>query len=74
MTYLISGALYDMTQSYDPGFWVTGAIIAVSGAMLYFIPCVQRWQENRSGVSRHDYDMGRIVGENRLSEEEDNLA
>ena len=36
------GALHDATSSYDPGFYVAGSMVAVSGAMLFFIPCVRR--------------------------------
>jgi len=28
--------------SYDPGFYVAGTMIALSGLMLFFIPCIQR--------------------------------
>ncbi|KAF0303934.1 Monocarboxylate transporter 5 [Amphibalanus amphitrite] len=54
----IAGALYDATNSYDPGFYVAGTMVAVSGAMLFFIPCVRRCAGNsevrrqRSGGSR----------------------
>jgi len=61
----IAGGFYDLTDSYDPGFWITGVIIAISGLMLFFIPCVQRWQEKKRGVSQHDYDMGRHMNDNR---------
>lgn len=37
----ITGWLYDYTGSYDPGFYVSGGMIAFSGLMLFFIPCVQ---------------------------------
>lgn len=43
----ITGWLYDYTGSYDPGFSVSGAMIAVSGLMLFFIPCVQRLQQRK---------------------------
>lgn len=38
----ITGWLHDYTGSYDPGFYVSGAMIAFSGLMLFFIPCVQQ--------------------------------
>ncbi|XP_037075112.1 monocarboxylate transporter 12-B-like isoform X2 [Pollicipes pollicipes] len=38
----IAGGLFDATQSYDPGFYVAGAMVAISGVMLFFIPCVRR--------------------------------
>ena len=34
------GWLYDMTNSYDPGFHLAGAAIAISGLMLFAIPSV----------------------------------
>lgn len=40
MSYL--GRLKDVTGSYDPGFYVAGFMIAISGLMLFFIPCLQR--------------------------------
>ncbi|XP_055939891.1 monocarboxylate transporter 14-like [Argiope bruennichi] len=43
----ITGWLYDFTGSYDPGFYASGTMIAISGLMLFFIPCVQRLLEER---------------------------
>ncbi|XP_023233486.1 monocarboxylate transporter 12-like isoform X1 [Centruroides sculpturatus] len=37
----ITGWLYDGTGSYDPGFYVSGFMIALSGIMLFFIPCIK---------------------------------
>ncbi|CAN7997690.1 unnamed protein product, partial [Ixodes hexagonus] len=37
----MTGWLYDFTGSYDPGFFVSGAMIALGGIMLFLIPCVQ---------------------------------
>ncbi|XP_035212567.1 monocarboxylate transporter 12-like [Stegodyphus dumicola] len=47
----ITGWLYDYTRSYDPGFYVSGFMMAFSGFMLFFIPCVQRisGRKNRKG-------------------------
>ncbi|XP_015607738.1 monocarboxylate transporter 12 [Cephus cinctus] len=38
----IAGWLYDGLKSYDPGFYVAGSMIAISGLMLFFIPMIQR--------------------------------
>lgn len=38
---LFPGWLYDYTGSYDPGFLVSGAMIALGGVMLFVIPCAQ---------------------------------
>ncbi|XP_074112661.1 monocarboxylate transporter 14-like [Cotesia typhae] len=38
----IAGWLYDALGSYDPGFFVGGAMIAISGLILFFIPPMQR--------------------------------
>lgn len=43
----ITGWLYDFTGSYDPGFYASGIMIAISGLMLFFIPCVERQLENK---------------------------
>ncbi|KAM7302991.1 hypothetical protein ISCGN_018499 [Ixodes scapularis] len=37
----MTGWLYDYTGSYDPGFFISGAMIALGGIMLFFIPCAQ---------------------------------
>lgn len=37
----MTGWLYDYTGSYDPGFLVSGAMIALGGVMLFVIPCAQ---------------------------------
>lgn len=33
----ISGWLYDVTGTYDTGFYVAGSMISISGFMLFFI-------------------------------------
>ncbi|XP_066597428.1 monocarboxylate transporter 5 isoform X2 [Prorops nasuta] len=38
----IAGWLYDALQSYDPGFYTAGLMIAISGLMLFFINPIQR--------------------------------
>ncbi|XP_015929018.1 monocarboxylate transporter 12-B [Parasteatoda tepidariorum] len=44
----ITGWLYDYTGSYDPGFYVSGSMIAISGIMLFFIPCVEKCAKNKN--------------------------
>ncbi|KAK0179893.1 hypothetical protein PV327_005604 [Microctonus hyperodae] len=43
----IAGWLYDALLSYDPGFYVAGGMIAISGLMLYFIPPIQKYLKKR---------------------------
>jgi len=38
----VVGAMFDVYNSYNPGFLVMGLMIAASGAMLYPIPCIKR--------------------------------
>ncbi|XP_043517297.1 monocarboxylate transporter 13-like isoform X1 [Frieseomelitta varia] len=38
----IAGWLYDVIQSYDPGFWTAGGMITISGLLLFFIPIIQK--------------------------------
>ena len=37
-----------MTKTYDASFWLAGTMIAVSGLMLFFIPCIWRYQERKA--------------------------
>jgi len=39
-----TGWLYDISDSYDNSFYMTGICLIVSGAMLYPILCIQRWR------------------------------
>uniref|UniRef100_A0A182MDK5 Major facilitator superfamily (MFS) profile domain-containing protein n=1 Tax=Anopheles culicifacies TaxID=139723 RepID=A0A182MDK5_9DIPT len=43
----IAGWLYDYTLSYGPGFIMAGTTIAISGAMLFAIPSLQRYIARR---------------------------
>ncbi|XP_050067930.1 monocarboxylate transporter 12 [Anopheles maculipalpis] len=43
----IAGWLYDYTLSYGPGFIMAGTTIAISGAMLFAIPSLQRYLARR---------------------------
>ncbi|XP_054281958.1 monocarboxylate transporter 12 isoform X2 [Macrosteles quadrilineatus] len=38
----IAGWLYDALQSYNPGFYVAGGTLAVSGMMLFVVPTLQK--------------------------------
>jgi len=50
----VTGWLYDISLSYDNSFYMMGVCIVVSGAMLYPIPCIQRWRHDhkKAGVSQ----------------------
>lgn len=39
----LAGWLYDITESYKPGFILAGSTIAISGTMLFLIPPLQRY-------------------------------
>ena len=43
------GLTYDLTQSYDYAFLITGAVITVSGGMLFSIPCIEAYRRSRGG-------------------------
>ncbi|XP_058127754.1 monocarboxylate transporter 12 [Anopheles coustani] len=43
----IAGWLYDYTLSYGPGFIMAGTTIAISGAMLFAIPSIQRYLDRK---------------------------
>uniref|UniRef100_A0A182VVK6 Major facilitator superfamily (MFS) profile domain-containing protein n=1 Tax=Anopheles minimus TaxID=112268 RepID=A0A182VVK6_9DIPT len=47
----IAGWLYDYTLSYGPGFIMAGTTIAISGAMLFAIPSLQRYLARRQTVA-----------------------
>lgn len=46
----VTGWLYDYSGSYDPGFFLSGAMIAFGGVMLFLIPCVQRCEVQKATV------------------------
>lgn len=48
----ITGWLFDWTGSYDPGYYVSGSMIAVSGLMLFAIPCVKTLQIRKSNENK----------------------
>ncbi|KYB27338.1 monocarboxylate transporter 12 [Tribolium castaneum] len=43
----MAGALYDATLSYDPGFYLSGITISLSGVILFFIPPIQRCKDRK---------------------------
>lgn len=43
----ICGVLFDKTGSYDYSFLLAGSMIAISGLMLFFIPCIWRIQARK---------------------------
>ncbi|KAJ8973699.1 hypothetical protein NQ317_000751 [Molorchus minor] len=44
----IAGSLFDWTNSYNPGFYLAGVSIALSGLILFTIPPVQRYLTKKS--------------------------
>ncbi|XP_076058903.1 monocarboxylate transporter 1 isoform X2 [Oratosquilla oratoria] len=46
------GALYDMTGVYDYSFLLAGSMIAFSGLMLFFIPCI--WKEQARKLAKEN--------------------
>ncbi|XP_014673972.1 PREDICTED: uncharacterized protein LOC106814187 [Priapulus caudatus] len=42
-----TGWLFDITNNYNYSFYMMGTAVGISGAMLFFLPCVQRWQTRR---------------------------
>ncbi|CAG9864488.1 unnamed protein product, partial [Phyllotreta striolata] len=43
----IAGGLYEITDSYNPGFVLAGSAIGMSGLILFLIPPVQKWQAKK---------------------------
>ena len=64
-----SGAVYDYTKNYDNTFYLTGACILVSGAMLYPIPCIQRWVGKPPTQEEMDLGMKPIAEVTYVAEE-----
>lgn len=50
----IVGALFDHTNSYGPGFLFAGAMILISGIMLFGVPSLQRYQRAHIRVPTTD--------------------
>lgn len=40
--------MYDILESYDPGFFLSGSAIGVSGVILFAIPALQQYLKRRS--------------------------
>ena len=68
-TSILTGWLYDATGSYVWPFAVTGGSIAVSGAMLYFIPLLTKLQHKRR--TRKEVNMGVRIGVSDIQEVND---
>ncbi|XP_012943361.1 monocarboxylate transporter 12 [Aplysia californica] len=65
----IAGWLCDWTGSYDISFIVMGILIAVSGAMLYFLPLVERYYQRKVPMVNLVRDME--LGKHSVSENTD---
>jgi MCP family monocarboxylic acid transporter-like MFS transporter 14 len=50
----MAGALYDITSSYNPGFYLAGITICLSGVILFLIPPIQRCKDRNRQKNRTD--------------------
>jgi hypothetical protein len=41
---LFAGKMYDLRGSYDDAFYLMGALVALSGLMLFTLPCIIKKQ------------------------------
>lgn len=46
----LAGWLFDVSNSYDNSFYMTGVCLIVSGLMLFPIPCIQRRRRSHSHI------------------------
>ncbi|KAF7284159.1 hypothetical protein GWI33_022410 [Rhynchophorus ferrugineus] len=53
----IAGSLFDLTNSYDPGFCLAGITVGLSGLILFLIPPIQRWQLKRVNSTLKEEDI-----------------
>ena len=55
--------MYDVRGSYDDAFYLMGALIALSGLMLFAIPCLQRRNQHHTAeediVEQRDVNLGK---------------
>lgn len=67
----LAGWMCDWTGSYDISFHVMGALIAVSGAMLYLLPFVQRRYEKSCPKEQKEFEieMGKQTNDAELMRE-----
>ncbi|XP_055371140.1 monocarboxylate transporter 14 [Condylostylus longicornis] len=47
-----AGWLYDITESYNPGFILAGGFITISGIMLFLIPPIQRYLDKKRSTNQ----------------------
>ncbi|KAL5004781.1 hypothetical protein ScPMuIL_018237 [Solemya velum] len=57
----IAGWLYDATGNYNISFHLAGAVVALSGIILYFIPCVQRYSKKSRPATRREIKLGKQI-------------
>lgn len=50
----LAGTLFDLTQSYGPGFVLAGVTIAASGIMLFAIPSMQRHYAKKAQAAENN--------------------
>ncbi|XP_026756922.1 monocarboxylate transporter 12 [Galleria mellonella] len=52
----LAGWLYDALNSYAPGFYVAGGTISLSGLILFFIPVLEKRNNNRRWADETDME------------------
>ena len=45
--FIVSGSVFDMTQSYDVPFWLAGIFLFISSAVSFMVPCVRRYVKRK---------------------------
>ena len=51
-----SGWLYDLAESYDLAFYITGSILAAGGFLVPLMPYLERLEKKHHPDDRHDDD------------------
>ena len=64
ISFLNSGALYDAIGNYDSGFYFSGAMIFISGIMLFALPWMER-NRRRKRSAKRSQDGNNDVGDNK---------
>ncbi|KAK2148418.1 hypothetical protein LSH36_499g02065, partial [Paralvinella palmiformis] len=58
----IAGWVFDATQNYDLSFYLTGAMIAASGLMLYPVECIMKRTRRSDDKSKDDVETKKQPG------------
>lgn len=67
----LAGSLFDYTGSYDWPFFLSGAMLVISGFMSFFIPCVRNTAIKVEVVQDVASPLEEIPEESDVLEEED---